>query len=60
MGIYQKKRRRVVRRDLEFEIAAEKRLLQLGFRSGYSSNDSDVELLPEHLPKVVRALSIEA
>ena len=58
-GIYQKKRRRVVRRDLEFEIAAEKRLMQLGFRSGYSSNDSDVELLPEHLPKVVRSLTNE-
>jgi superfamily II DNA or RNA helicase len=58
-GIYQKDRRRLIRRDLDFEIAAEKRLLQLGFQSGYSTQDSDVAFLPEQLPKVVRALTNE-
>ena len=58
-GIYQKERRRLVRRDLEFESAAEKRLVQLGFRSGYSTKNSDLELVPEQLPKIVRALTNE-
>ena len=58
-GIYQKNRRRLIRRDLDFEIAAEKRLLQLGFQSGYSTQNSDVAFLPEQLPKVVRALTNE-
>jgi superfamily II DNA or RNA helicase len=58
-GIYQKNRRRLIRRDLDFEIAAEKRLLQLGFRSGYSSQHSDVAFLPEQLPKAVRTLTNE-
>jgi superfamily II DNA or RNA helicase len=58
-GIYQKNRRRLIRRDLDFENAAEKRLLQLGFQSGYSTQDSDVAFLPEQLPKVVRALTNE-
>ena len=58
-GIYQKNRRRLIRRDLDFEIAAEKRLLQLGFQSGYSTRDSDVAFLPEQLPKVVRTLTNE-
>jgi superfamily II DNA or RNA helicase len=58
-GIYQKNRRRLIRRDLDFEIAAEKRLLQLGFQGGYSTQDYDVAFLPEQLPKVVRALTNE-
>ncbi|HEY7322847.1 MAG TPA: SNF2-related protein [Candidatus Binatia bacterium] len=58
-GIFQKERRRLIQRDLEFEIAAEKRLSQLGFRSGYSSKDSDLGLSPEQLPKVVRTLTSE-
>ena len=37
--------------DLEAEITAEKRLIQLGFRSGYSSKDSDLGLSPDQLPK---------
>jgi superfamily II DNA or RNA helicase len=58
-GIYQKERRRLVRRDLDFESAAEKRLVQLGFRSGYSTKNSELELLPEQLAKTVRALTSE-
>jgi hypothetical protein len=58
-GIYQKNRRRLIRRDLDFEIAAEKRLLQLGFQSGYSTENSDVAFLPEELPKAVRTLTNE-
>jgi superfamily II DNA or RNA helicase len=58
-GIFQKERRRLIRRDLEAEIAAEKRLIQLGFRSGYSSKDSELGLSPDQLPKVVRALTKE-
>jgi SNF2 family DNA or RNA helicase len=33
--------------------------LQLGFQSGYSTQDYDVAFLPEQLPKVVRALTNE-
>ena len=58
-GIFQKERRRLIQRDLEVEIAAEKRLTQLGFRSGYSSKDSDLGLSPDQLPKVVRTLTSE-
>jgi superfamily II DNA or RNA helicase len=58
-GIFQKERRRLIRRDLEAEITAGKRLMQLGFRSGYSSKDSDLGLSPDQLPKVVRALTNE-
>ena len=58
-GIFQKERRRLIKRDLETEIAAEKRLVQLGFRSGYTSKDSDLGLSPDQLPKVVRALTNE-
>lgn len=58
-GIFQKEPRRLIQRDLEFEIAAEKRLMQLGFRSGYSSKDSDLGLSPDQLPKVVRTLTSE-
>ena len=58
-GIYQKERRRLIRRNLEAEITAEKRLLQLGFRRGYSARDSEVGLSPDQLPKVVRSLTSE-
>ena len=58
-GIYQKERRRLIRRDLEAEITAEKRLMQLGFRRGYSPKDSEVGLSPDQLPKVVRVLTSE-
>ena len=60
-GIYQKARRRLVRRDLESEIAAEQRLKQLGFRRPYwTAADADFELSPDRLPKVVRALVNES
>jgi hypothetical protein len=58
-GIYQRERRRLILRDIETEVAAEKRLKQLGFRSGYATEDSEFELLPDYLPKVVRALTNE-
>jgi superfamily II DNA or RNA helicase len=58
-GIYQKERRWLLRRDLAFETAAEKRLIQLGFRTGYSIGDFDIQLVPEQLPKVVRELTNE-
>ncbi len=58
-GIFQKERRRLIQRDFEVEIAAERRLTQLGFRSGYSSKDSDLGLSPDQLPKVVRTLTGE-
>ena len=58
-GIFQKERRRLIRRDPEVENAAEKRLVQLGFRSGYSSKDSDLGPTPDQLPKVVRTLTNE-
>ncbi|MGH7845428.1 MAG: SNF2-related protein, partial [Candidatus Binatia bacterium] len=58
-SIYQKDRRRLIRRDLESEMAAEKRLKALGFRKGYATRDDEFELLPDHLPKVVRALTHE-
>ena len=58
-GIFQKERRRLIRRNLEAEIAAKKRLMQLGFRSGYSNKDSDLGLSPEELPKIVRSLTSE-
>ena len=44
---------------LRLKVAAEKRLVQLGFRSGYSSKDSDLGLSPDQLPKVVRTLTNE-
>ena len=60
-GIYQKARRRLVRRDLESEIAAEQRLKQLGFRRPYwTAADAEFELLPGRLPKVVHALVNES
>ena len=58
-SIYQRERRRLIRRDRESELAAEKRLKELGFRKGYSTGDDEFELLPDHLPKVVRALTHE-
>ena len=58
-GIFQKARRRLVRRNLEVEITAEKRLMQLGFRTGYSSKGSEIGLSPDQLPKIVRTLTKE-
>jgi superfamily II DNA or RNA helicase len=58
-GIFQKERRRLIRRDLEAEITAEKRLMQLGFRTGYSSKGSEIGLSPDQLPRIVRTLTKE-
>ncbi|MDZ4346952.1 MAG: SNF2-related protein, partial [Candidatus Binatia bacterium] len=58
-GIYQKERRRLIRRDLEAESAARSRLKQLGFRSTRWTGDSELELSSAQLPKAVRALTNE-
>ncbi|MGH7855136.1 MAG: SNF2-related protein, partial [Candidatus Binatia bacterium] len=58
-GVYQKEQRRVIRRDVGFEIAARRRLTQLGFRSGNYEGGTDAELYSEQLPKVVRVLTHE-
>ncbi|MEX0802364.1 MAG: SNF2-related protein [Candidatus Binatia bacterium] len=58
--IHQTERRRVINRDFETEAAAEQRLKQLGFRRPYwKGADTEYELLPDRLAKVVRALSHE-
>ena len=57
--VYQRERRRVIRRDLGFEAAARRRLTQLGFRSGTNNLGGDAELYGGQLPKVVRALTGE-
>src|SRR5262249_5549361 len=38
---------------------AERRLMQLGFRTGYSSKGSEIGLSADQLPKIVRALTKE-
>ncbi len=58
-GIYQRERRRLIRRDLEAESAATLRLKQLGFRSNRWTGGSELELSSAQLPKVVRALTSE-
>lgn len=58
-SLYQKERRRVIRRDLNFEAAARRRMTQLGFRSANNHRDGDAELYGEQLPRVVRALTSE-
>ena len=57
-AIYQKDRRRLIKRDADAENAAKQRLRQLGFRSSYWEKNQ-LELAPAHLPKVVRTLSAE-
>lgn len=59
LGIYQTDRRRLVTRDVAGEENAKARLTQLGFRKGREYDAEDLELLPDHLPKVVRALTSE-
>ena len=58
-GIYQKEQRRWVTRDAAAEDQARYRLRQLGFRKGYEFDRADLELPPDQLPKVVRALTQE-
>ena len=58
-GIYQKEQRRWVTRDAAAEEQARTRLRQLGFRKGFEFDRADLELPPDQLPKVVRALTQE-
>ncbi|MGH7796100.1 MAG: SNF2-related protein [Candidatus Binatia bacterium] len=58
-SVYQKEKRRLIRRDLGFEAAARRRMTQLGFRSANNNRDGDAELYGEQLPRVVRALTSE-
>jgi SNF2-related domain/Helicase conserved C-terminal domain/SWIM zinc finger len=58
-GIYQKDRRRLVTRDVAGEETAKARLKQMGFRKSRDYGSEDFELLPDHLPKVVRVLANE-
>jgi hypothetical protein len=58
-GIYEKERRRLVTRDVAGEENAQARLKQLGFRKAREYDATDLELLPSHLPKVVRVLASE-
>jgi hypothetical protein len=59
-SVYQKERRRFIRRDLNFEGAARRRLTQLGFRSAERQSGGDVELYGDQLPgAAVRALTSE-
>jgi len=58
-GFYQKEKRRWVTRDVASEENAKMRLKQLGFRKGWEYDNTDLELAPERLPKVVRALTSE-
>lgn len=58
-GIYQKDRRRLVTRDITSEENAKARLTQLGFRKSRDSDATNLELLPDHLSKVVRVLANE-
>ncbi|MCZ6623167.1 MAG: DEAD/DEAH box helicase [Deltaproteobacteria bacterium] len=55
-GVYQKERRRLIARDVGAELAAEKRLKELGFRRTSFTEDQELELPPNRLPTVVRAL----
>ncbi|MBM4297472.1 MAG: helicase SNF2, partial [Deltaproteobacteria bacterium] len=58
-GVYQKAERRWVTRDGAAEERMRSRLRQLGFRKGYEFDRADLELAPDQLPKVVRALTQE-
>ncbi len=58
-GFYQKAQRRLVTRDLGAEDKARARLKQLGIRKGWESERAELQLAPEQLARVVRALSAE-
>ncbi len=55
-GIYQKEHRRLILRDAGAELAAEKRLKDLGFRRISYSENQELELLSSKLSTVVRVL----
>ena len=52
-------RRRLIRRDLAFESAARRRMIQIGFRTINNNGDANTELYADQLPKVVRSLTQE-
>jgi SNF2-related domain/Helicase conserved C-terminal domain/SWIM zinc finger len=58
-NVYQKSRRRVIKRDMETEAAAQKRLAQLGFRAPYWTHDGRLELPADRVTKVVGTLTRE-
>ena len=58
-GLFQKEKRRLIRRDVAFEAAARRRMNQLGFRDLGSGMGGDAELYADLLPRAVRALTQE-
>ncbi len=61
-AVVQPERRRVLLRDFAVERSAHERLLRLGWRPpspGYSGQETQLELVPRHLPNVVRELAAE-
>lgn len=55
-GVFKNEGRRLIRRDLAAEQAAAGTLHELGFRRGAQYMGSELELVPNKLPKVVRIL----
>ena len=58
-NVYDQERRRLIRRDLAFESAARRRMIQIGFRTINNNGDANTELYADQLPKVVRSLTQE-
>jgi superfamily II DNA or RNA helicase len=58
-NVYDQERRRLIRRDLAFESAARRRMIQIGFRTINNNGDANAELYADQLPKVVRSLTQE-
>jgi hypothetical protein len=58
-GVFRQETRTFVRRDRELEQAQIERLTRLGFRNGYATESSRLELAPGLLPRVVRVLISE-
>jgi superfamily II DNA or RNA helicase len=58
-AIFEPVRRVLLRRNHDLERAAVKRLAQLGLRRDHWINDNEFQLLPELLPRAVRALTAE-
>jgi superfamily II DNA or RNA helicase len=58
-AIFEPARRLLLLRDQDFEEAAAKRLGQLGVRRDRWINDNEFQLLPELLPRAVRALTLD-
>ncbi len=55
-GIYQPARRRLLLRDPAAEAEAGEQLAQLGFRAAQYGAATGLEILPRHLPRIVRVL----